>query len=91
MEAFLHQNEAWSFVRSIPEPKERLLTELALAKALSFLAADSSYRETFSVSPMDLLTLARTLREFFKDTSVISGVLNGSIASVDDLDPFKEA
>lgn len=88
MDAFLRQNEAWLYVNSIQDGQERLLTEIAVAKALSFLATDPGYRQTFAEAPLDLLVYARTVHEFFRRVDIVKGVLDGTITSVDDLDPF---
>lgn len=87
-DAFLRQEEAWSFVRSLSDSTDRLLVELALAKALSFLVADSEYRTTFKRAPLDLLTYARTAHAFLCQKDVLRDVLDGKITSVDDLNPF---
>lgn len=88
MDAFLRQTEAWDYVKSITDTKERLLTEIAVAKALSYLAADSEYRRTFGKAPVDLLIYARVLHALFQRPDVIGGVLSGVITCIDDLDPF---
>jgi hypothetical protein len=88
MDAFLRQNEAWQYVKSIRDGKERLLTEIAVAKALSFLATDTEYRRTFAEAPVDLLVYARTVHELFRRADIVKGVLDGTITSVNDLDPF---
>ena len=51
MDVFLRQNEAWRYVKSIEDAKERLLSEIAVAKALSFLATDPEYRAHFCGGP----------------------------------------
>jgi len=62
----LRQSEAWEFVRFLKEPTDRLLVELALAKALSFLVSesDSDYRDRFKEAPLDLFTFARAVHSF---------------------------
>jgi hypothetical protein len=89
MDAFLRQNEAWHYVNSIQDGKERLITEIAVAKALSFLATDPGYRQTVAEAPLDLLVCARTVHELFRRVDIVKGVLDGTITSVDDLDPFR--
>ena len=84
-DVFLRQDEAWSFVRSLSDPTERLLMELALAKALSFLASDPEYRRTFTRAPVDLLMYARTTHAFLQQADVLRNVMSGKITSVDDL------
>ena len=91
MDAFLRQGETWQYVKSIQNAKERLLMEIAIAKALSFLATDPEYRRTFAEAPVDLLVYARTVHEFFRRTDIVKGVLDGTITSVNDLDPFPKA
>jgi hypothetical protein len=88
MDAFLRQGEAWEYVRAIPDAKERLLTEIAVAKALSFLATDPEYRRTFGKAPVDLLLYARTVHAVVRPTDILRSVLDGAITSIDDLDPF---
>ncbi|WP_434044606.1 MULTISPECIES: hypothetical protein [Sorangium] len=88
MDAFLRQPEAWEYIKSIADAKERLLTEIAVAKALSFLATDSEYRRTFEKAPVDLLLYARTVHALFRHSDVLRGVLDGVITSIGDLDPF---
>ncbi len=88
MDAFLRQDEAWHYVKTIDDRKERLLTEIALAKALSFLATDPGYRQTFAATPLDLVVYARTVHDLFRRVDIVKGVLDGTITSVDDLDPF---
>jgi hypothetical protein len=90
MEAFLRQSEAWEFVRSISNAKQRLLTEIAVARALSFLASDPEYRHTFGQAPLDMLTFARTVHALFQQTDVLKDVIDGAITSVDDLNPFEK-
>jgi len=87
-DVFLRQSEAWEFVRALKEPTDRLLVELALAKALSFLVADSDYRARFKQAPLDLLTYAKAVHSFLSQRDVVGGVLEGKITSVDDLSPF---
>ena len=88
-EPFLRQSEAWDFTRAISEPKARLLTELALGKALVFLAADSQFAGEFQAYPLDALHYARCLHAFFSGSrQVVEKVLGGEITSVDDLNPF---
>lgn len=88
MDAFLRQSEAWNYVNSIQDGKERLLTEIAVAKALSFLATDPGYRQTFAEAPLDLLVYARTVHAFLRRVDIVKGVLDGTITNIDDLDPF---
>lgn len=87
-DVFLRQSEAWEFVRAIEDPKQRLLTELALANALSFLVADPDYRTRFSFAPLDLLTFARGANAFLQKQDVLRKVLNGEITHINDLNPF---
>jgi hypothetical protein len=88
MDAFLRQSEAWQYVKSIQDGKERLLTEIAVAKALSFLVTDPEYRRIVANAPVDLLLYARTVHELFRRADIVKGVLDGTITSVNDLDPF---
>ena len=88
MDAFLRQDEAWQYVKAIPDAKERLLTEFAVAKALSFLVGDPEYRQAFAIAPLDLLVFARTVHNLFGRLDVLRGVLDGTVTSIDDLDPF---
>lgn len=90
MEAFLRQNEAWEYVRNIADPKVRLLTEVALAKALSFLVGDEEYRSTFQRSPFDLFTYARTVHELFRRAELLQRVLDGTVVSIEELEPFSQ-
>jgi len=87
-EAFLRQSEAWDFVRSIPDPTERLLAEISLANALSFLISDLDYQKRFSSAPLDLLTFARGVNAFLRNKEVLRKVLDGEITHIDDLSPF---
>jgi hypothetical protein len=90
-EVFLRQDEAWAFVRSLSDPTERLLVELALAKTLSFLVADSEYQATFKQAPLDLLTYAKAVHAFLSQKETLREVLDGKITSVDDLSPFPDS
>jgi hypothetical protein len=87
MDAFLRQTEAWAYVKSIQDAKERLLMEIAVAKALPFLAADSEY-STLRTVPVDLLIYARTVHNFLRPLDTLRRILDGTITSIDDLDPF---
>jgi hypothetical protein len=71
MEAFRQQEAAWGYVARISDPKERLLTEIAVAKALAFLATDPEYRRTVSAAQVDLLLYARTVHELFRRADVL--------------------
>lgn len=87
-DVFLRQSEAWEFVRSIADPTERLLTELAVANALSFLASDPDYQRRFSTAPLDLLTFARGVDALLKNKEILRKVLDGEITDINDLNPF---
>lgn len=87
-EPFPRQNEAWAYVKSIEDARQRLLLEVAVARALSFLVADPEYRANFSERPMDLLTYARTVHAFVQQESILKGIMDGTVTSIDDLDPF---
>lgn len=87
-EPFPRQNEAWAYVKSIEDARQRLLLEVAVARALSFLVADPEYRASFSERPMDLLTYARTVHAFVQQESILKGIMDGTVTSIDDLDPF---
>ena len=87
-EVFLRESETWEFVRSISDPTERLLTELSLAYAISFLVSDPDYKKRVSSAPLDLLTFARCVAAFFRNKDVLRKVLDGEITHIDDLDPF---
>ena len=87
-QVFLRQAEAWEFVRGIDDPVAKLLTELAVAHALSFLANDADYQARLRDSPLDLLTFARAVHAFFRHTKTVQGTVDGSIKSIEDLDPF---
>ncbi len=87
-EAFLRQQEAWDFVHSIHDPTERLLVELSLAHALSFLVSDADYKARFLSSPLDLRTFASAIDAFLRKTDIVRKVLDGKITHVDDLSPF---
>jgi hypothetical protein len=87
-EVFLRQSEAWEFVRSIADAKEKLLTEVSLGKALAFLASDPAYAREFSRTPLDALTFARAMNAALRDTQVIGDILRGAVKTVDDLSPF---
>jgi hypothetical protein len=88
MDAFLRESEAWEFVQSIPDSKQRLLTELAVCRALSFLIGDADYVQNVKKARVDLLIFARTTHAFFSNMSVLRGVIDGTITSVDDIAPF---
>jgi len=68
-EVFLRQKEAWAFIHSIQDPKERLLTELSLG--LAFLASDPAYATELSRTPLDALTFARAMHAALRDTQVM--------------------
>lgn len=87
-EVFLRQDEAWDFVRSIADPTERLLAEIAVANALSFLVSDPDYQERFSSIPLDLLTFVRGVDAFLRNKDVLRRVLDGEVTHIDDLSPF---
>jgi hypothetical protein len=87
-ELFLRQSEAWDFIRSIQDPTVRLLTEVALGNAFSFLASDPQYRAEFSLAPLDALTYARAISAFVKNKQVLADILSGTVKSIDDLGPF---
>jgi hypothetical protein len=87
-EPFPRQNEAWAYVKSVKEPKERLMLEVAVARALSFLATDPEYRASFSECPMDLLTYARTVHALLQKDTILKDIIDGKVTSIDDLDPF---
>lgn len=90
-DVFLRQSEAWEFVRSIADPTERLLTELSLAHALSFLVSDPDYQRRFSSAPLDLLTFARSVGAFLQKKELLRKVIDGEITHVDDLNPFTDS
>lgn len=90
-DAFLRQEEAWVFVRSLKDPKERLLVELAVGKALVFLAGDPDYLETLKRAPLDLLTYATATHAFLRQQELVRDVLDGRITGVEDLDPFPQS
>lgn len=75
-------------MKAIPDPTERFLTEFALAKALSLLAADPEYRQTFKGRAFDLLLYARCVHDVFRRREVLEGILAGTIRDMDDLSPF---
>ena len=85
-EPFLNQTEAWAFVKTIAAPKTKLLTELALARALSFLVTDPAFASSFARSPFDALLYARCLEAFFSNESLLQKVMNEEVTSVHDLD-----
>jgi len=85
---FLRQSAAWEFVRSIADAKEKLLTEVSLGKALTFLASDPAYAKEFKSTPLDALTFARAINAALRDTKVIGDILQGVVKTVDDLSPF---
>lgn len=87
-EVILRQSEAWSFVRSISDPTERLLAEVALANALSFLVTDPQGHASLSATPFDALTFVQAAHAFLRNRDVLRGILEGRIRSIDDLSPF---
>jgi hypothetical protein len=89
VDAFLNQTEAWNYVGTIADARERLLTEYALARALSFLVTDPSYPVAVAEGrAVDLLVFARTVHALFEDTDVIRRIIDGDIESIDVLSPF---
>lgn len=87
-DVFLRQNDAWDYIRSVADPKDQLLLELALGHALHHLCSDPDYQSRFERSPMDLLTYARAMHAFLSKHDTIRGVLDGTIQSIEDLSPF---
>ena len=87
-DVFLRQAEAIAYVREIPDPVERTLTEVALNRAISFLIGDADYRQQFTNNPFDLLLLVRTNHAFFRRKDVVADILDGKVKSVEDLSPF---
>jgi hypothetical protein len=88
VDAFPHQSEAWDFVRSISDPTQRLLMELALTMAYSALARDPGYLRTAAAHPLDLLMFARGAHAFLAKTNLLRRVLDGAVKSIDELEPF---
>jgi hypothetical protein len=88
MDAFLHQSEAWEFVRSISDPTQRLLMELAVTMAYSTLVRDPEYCRTAANHPLDLLMFARAAYAFLAKTNLLRRVLDGTLKSIDELEPF---
>lgn len=86
MKAFLRESEAWAHIQSVPDPQVRLLAQISLGIAISSLARDTEYQRICAQSPIDLLVYARTLTDIFRRIDIISGVLNGDVSSVDDLE-----
>jgi hypothetical protein len=70
-EVFLRQQDAWAFVEAIADPTERLLTELSLADALSFLVSDDDYRGRVASAPLDLLTFVRAVHALVQNKEVL--------------------
>ena len=90
---FLHWKEAEGLVRGIADPTERLLMEAALNHAVGFLLREVSYTDAVASggTRFDLLTFAESLRSFLRRQDVLRGILDGSIKSLDDLNPFAAA
>jgi hypothetical protein len=87
-QVFLRQTEASDFAKAINDPTERVLTEVALARAISFLLTDGEYQAKCFSAPFDLLNFARAAHAFFEMRTVVRDILSGTIASIDDLSPF---
>lgn len=85
---FIRQDEAVAYVRAIPDQIERVLTEAALNRAISFLLSDPEYRQQFGHNPFDLFLFVRTNHSFFRRKDVIADILSCKVASIDDLSPF---
>lgn len=87
-DVFSRQSEAWDYVRSVSDQKDKLLLEIALGHALHHLCFDPDYQSMFERSPMDLLAYARAMHAFLSKHDTIRGVLDGTIQSIEDLSPF---
>jgi hypothetical protein len=85
---FLREDEAWRFLAAIPDAKERLLSEVAMATALAYLTCDPDYALRLKATPVDLLHFAGAIASFCRKTRTIGGILSGEIKTFDDIEPF---
>jgi hypothetical protein len=85
MEIFTNQEDAHAYVRDIQETKARLLTEAALASAVSAWLSDPEQSKKLLTVPIDLLAFARGVHAFFQDRYVLEAILSGSLTSLEEL------
>jgi hypothetical protein len=85
MEIFTNQEAAHAFAADIRDPKERLLTQAAIARALHAWLSDAEQASKLVAVPIDLLAFARGVHAFFRDRRVLEGILNGSLTNFDEL------
>ena len=78
MEIFTNQEGAHAYAGGIRDPKERLLTQAAIARALHAWLSDAEQATKLLAVPIDLLAFAKGVHALFRDPRVLEGILNGS-------------
>ena len=85
-EIFLRQSDAVAYTKAIPDQVERVLTEAALNRAISFLVMDADYGSRCLKTPLDLLDFTRAIHALFKNTQCLAKVIDGTYRSIDEFD-----
>lgn len=85
-EIFLRQSDAVAYAKSIPDQVERVLTEAALNRAISFLVMDPDYGGRCLEAPLDLLHFTRAVHALFQNNQCLAKVIDGTYGSIDDFD-----
>ena len=85
MGIFANQEAAHAYARDIRDPKERLLTQAAVARALHAWLSDAEQAAKLVAIPIDLLAFAKGVHALFRDRRVLEGILNGSLTNLDEL------
>ncbi|HEY4178984.1 MAG TPA: hypothetical protein VGM90_19190 [Kofleriaceae bacterium] len=84
-QVFTGRDASKSFIESIPDPVARLLTEVALSRAVT--AWMTSVAEGEIQYPIDYLTFVKGIAPFFQERALLEGILAGKYKSMDDLWP----
>jgi hypothetical protein len=85
-EIFLRQSDAVAYAEAIPDQVERVLTEAAMNRAISFLLMDPNYVSRCLEAPLDLLHFTRAIHALFQNKQCLAKVLDGTYRSIDDFD-----
>ncbi len=85
MEIFTNQQAAHEYVDAIQEPRQRLLTEAAMSKAVHAWLSDPTQASKLMSAPIDLLAFAKGVHAFFGDLRILAGILDGSLTRLEDL------
>lgn len=84
-ELLRNQEATRAYIAAIRDPKDRLLTEAAVSKAIGTWMADEEQRTRLVSEPIDLLAYAKAAHAFLRDHQVVEGILSGRYTSLDDL------